>query len=263
MRKLLFLVVGLIAAFGAAQAFAHQSRSQVACGLLPGGVNVMAATLTCPAGIVFTANGSTLDCHGYSLIAPGGGAGFGIRAAAKIGITIRNCNVRGYGTDYALTKVTKSTFTTDTAFKGSTGYLVQSSFTNQFVDNVATGVSRGFWLITSSGNTFQDNAAVANTTVGYDLEKASTKNRFTDDLAVNNLKIGFLVGPNGSGNVFSLSRAMSKGSGIIVQPTANGNTFRSNAASGNAGPNCRDAGAGNVWVANVGGPVSIPPAICP
>jgi parallel beta-helix repeat protein len=224
----------------------------------------MTKTLSCPApGIDFTANGSTLDCHGYSLIAPGGGGAFGIRAASKIGITIRNCNVRGYGSDYALIKVTKSTFTNDTAFKGGTGYLVQSSFTNQFVDNVATGVSRGFWLITSSGNTLQDNDAVANSTVGYDLEKASTKNHFTDNLAINDIKIGFLLGPNGSGNVFSLNRATSNNGGIIVQPTANGNTFRSNAASGNFGVNCRDAGAGNTWVGNVGGPPSLPPAICP
>lgn len=264
MRKLLFLVVGLIAAFGAAQAFAHQSRAQVVvCGPLPGGVNVMTMSLTCPSpGIGFTANGSTLDCKGYSLVASGA-ANFGIQAASKIGITIKNCNVKGFGQDYALIKVTKSTLMNNTANRAPTGFLVQSSFSNAFKDNVATAGGRGFFLVTSSGNDFEDNAAIGNSTAGYDLEKQSTKNLFNDNLAINNIKVGVLVGAHGLANTFTFNRAISNGAGIIVAPTANGNRFRDNAASGNAGPNCRDGGAGNLWVANVGGPVSIPPAICP
>jgi parallel beta-helix repeat protein len=263
-RKLLVLVVSLVAGLGAAQAFAHQSRAQgPVCGPLPGGVNVMTKTLTCPSpGIVFTANGSTLDCKGYTLAASGA-ANFGIQAAAKIGITIKNCNVKGFAEDYDLIKVTKSTLTNDTANKGDSGFLVQNSFTDTFRDNVATAGGRGFFLVTSSGNDFEDNAAVGNSTAGYDLEKQSTKNTFNDNLAINNIKVGFLVGAHGLTNLFTFDRAISNGSGIIVEPTANGNRFRDNAASGNAGLNCRDAGAGNVWGGNTGGPVSVPLAICP
>lgn len=264
MRKLLVLGVVLIAALGAAQALAHQSRAQmVTCGNLAGGVNVMTKTLTCPSpGIVFTANGSTLDCHGYTL-AGLGAANVGIQAAVKIGITIKNCSVKGFGTDYDLVKVTKSTLTNDTANKGDAGFLVKSSFTDTFRDNVATAGSRGFFLVTNSGNDFEDNAAVGNSTAGYDLEKLSTKNTFNDNLAINNIKVGFLVGAHGSGNLFTFDRAISNGAGILVQPTANGNHFRDNAASGNVNPNCYDGGASNTWAGNVGGPPSAPPAICP
>jgi parallel beta-helix repeat protein len=251
-RKPLVLVVGLIAALGTAQAFAHQSRTQLGCGPIGPGLHVMTGSLSCPSpGILFTANGSTLDCKGYTLAALGA-ANFGIQAVSRIAITIKNCNVKGFGQDYDLIKVTKSTLTNDTANRSAAGFLVQSSFSNTFRDDVATAGGRGFFLVTSSGNDFEDNAAVGNSTAGYDLEKQSTKNLFNDNLAINNIKVGVLVGAHGLTNTFTFNRAISNGNGILVEPTANGNRFRDNAASGNAGPNCRDAGAGNVWVANVG-----------
>ena len=263
MRKLLVLAVVVAATLGGAQALAHQSRIQLGCGPIGPGLNVMTGSLTCPSpGILFTSNGSTLDCKGYTLAAAPA-ANFGIQAASKIGITIKNCNVKGFGADYDLVKVTKSTLTNDTANKAAAGFLVQSSFSNVFKDNVATAGGRGFFLVTSGSNDFEDNAAVGNSVAGYDLEKLSTKNALNDNLAINNVKVGFLVGAHALANFFTFDRAISNGNGIIVQPTANGNRFRDNAASGNAGPNCRDSGAGNVWAGNTGGPVSVPAAICP
>ena len=264
MRKLLVLLVVLIAAVGAAQALAHHSRTQLACGNLAGGVNTMTASLTCPSpGLSFTASGSTLDCKGFSLVAPSGGGTYGIRALGKSSIAIRNCNVRGYTNDYYLVKVTKSLLTNDTAFRAGYGYYVLGSFSNQFLDDVATSATRGFYLRSSGLNVFKDNAAVHNPGFGYQLDSSATRNRFDDNLAIDNGKIGFYLASGASGNFFDLNRAVSNGYGIYASTGANSNNFQNNAASGNFGQNCHDSGSANTWAGNVGGPPSSPAAICP
>src|SRR5262245_1808784 len=290
MRKLLVLVGITAVARLTARAFATNcgGLTPCACGdtlmfsrVLDGPDTVVSPSPPCPAsGLIIGANNITLDCNGHTIA--GTGSGSGISLTSRTGVIIKNCHVKDFANNFELALSNSNTLKDNTSIGNTSfaGFFLGSSNMNVLQRNIATTgttveVSRGFVLASfSNRNALNDNVAVGNAFLGFDIEDSSKLNTLTGNTAINNGGAGFYLSEDVSQNVLNNNRAISNGSGGFIAISASfSNTFRGNDASGNGTvsgePDCLDESSGglsdgtnNTWLGNTGG-TSSPLSICP
>ena len=120
-------------------------------------------------GLIIGANGITLDCAGHTI--SGTGTGNGITLSGLNKVTVKNCEVTGFGF----------------------GFYLQESSHNTLTKNTAnSNVDQGFYLtITSNGNTLSENTANSNGYYGFELVFSSIKNTLTKNTANSNTHYGY------------------------------------------------------------------------
>lgn len=110
------------------------------------------------------------------------------------------------------------------------GFSIQLSSANRFIRNNATKNSYGFYIISSSGDTFNNNVAYDNRNGGFFLGSIEGT-ILTGNMASENSDCGFTLNSS-SGNTLSGNTASHNSCGIQISYSS-GNTITGNNASGN------------------------------
>lgn len=223
---------------------------------IPGGVYVLAASLTCPSApaVHIVANNVTFDMQGFTLSKSGSAVGAGIITAGgptcvvTNGISIHHGTVSGFGTGISLCVPT------------SPG--VSSANTNAQIHHMTlTGNSVGLALFNADGNDVHHNTVDANlgttTTTpgtgialfgsgGNQIHQNEVKANFTNGIA--------LLFSSSNNNLSHNEVANNHASGILVTIGALGNVIKHNEATGDGAFDATEYNAScgtNVWQMNV------------
>jgi parallel beta-helix repeat protein len=160
--------------------------------------------------IVIAADNVTLDCAGHTVSGPGE-LDAGILLDGRSGVTITDCQVRGFQIGFFLTSASGNTFEDNLASANQhEGVLVAGSSDNVFDGNTSKdNGSIGFFFEGAQGNVLRRNTAIAN---GISSESSgfflgsSSNNLLEKNLSVGNGYIGFLL-LGGNGNVLDSNEA--------------------------------------------------------
>src|SRR4051794_29183009 len=112
--------------------------------------------------IVIAADGVTLDCARHVVSGPGP---FGILLSGRSGVTVKNCDVTGFGHGIGVLSSNGNTFTNNVSHDNSlTGFAFdQGGSANRLAGNTARGNGgNGFQIVGQSNMTLENNTAVAN-----------------------------------------------------------------------------------------------------
>ena len=242
----LALVVGLMTLGG------NQAQAALLCGAVlstPGATTTLNHNLVCSGtdpAITIKANNITLRCKDNATLT---GEGLGIFLDNVSGVTVRDCDIRGFSIGIYLKGSTENTLkknkVTGSTSRGSGGItLVKYSDGNKLLNNTANDNNgRGVALNRASNNELKNNVASNNLFRGYGLSVSSNDNILKNNVATNNLSAGFVVSGGSTGNEFKNNKSTgSEYEGFAV--LSGGNIFQGNTANNNGTFGYRDSSAG-------------------
>jgi len=161
--------------------------------------------VNCTNGLTIEEDNVVVDCDGH-LIA---GTGIGIIVLDRNGITIRNCNITGFGFGIALDRSSNSNLEGNTLDNNRTGIEVFGSASpdpssgNHLVGNMVSGASKhGIRFYNSSNNYISGDRLVENV-CGICLDNSSQFNTFWENHFVAN-GVSALEDPTATNNIWNL-----------------------------------------------------------
>jgi parallel beta-helix repeat protein len=177
------------------------------------------------------ADNVTLDCAGYTVT--GSGSDVGILVQDRSNVTVKNCNVTGFGAGIHVGNSSTVNVTSNTADSNGEGFRITGASTNVTVDgNSATdNTNWGFILPSVSGVKMTNNVATNNTLIGFALNVASNNELVGNHSSGSQVQYDLGPPPGSHGNVFTNNTAMGGFQGFTISGS-NANTFTGNTASG-------------------------------
>ncbi|MBI4179568.1 right-handed parallel beta-helix repeat-containing protein, partial [bacterium] len=174
-----------------------------------------------------------------TVIDPPGSSGtagvWGIYAAGRVSLSIRNLGVTGAYNGIRFDNVDRSTVSGDSvsACGNFAVYLLNGSDTNTLSKNeVVLNSNYGIALDASSGNTLSDNMSSSNSSSGINLGTSSNGNTITGNTTNSNTNYGIDLASSSVNTTVSNNTANSNTSAGIVAQTGN-NTLTGNTANSN------------------------------
>ena len=234
-RVLGALALGLSAA---AAYGAPASAATVSCGDVITVDTVLTQDLTCGPGdaLVIGANGVTLDLGGYTITGPGAygaGAGAGVRAAQRTGVTVTHGTLTGFASavvldesrDSHVTKLTVHHNDRGIDIAGGGGHLVDKNVSR---DNGRDAIRLGL----SAGNRITQNTVTGNV-YGIAVADFSSDNKVDRNVATGNQYFGVATW-NSTGTTIEKNQVTGSAvHGIQVNPDASGVVLLQNYLQGN------------------------------
>jgi parallel beta-helix repeat protein len=211
--------------------------------------------------IVIAADNVTLDCDHHSVT--GSPKEIGIRAVGRIGVTIKGCNVSGFGEGIVLESSSQSTLAENTV-SGSTitGIRLTDADRNRLSGNYVTHThgkapfSSGLVLASSSRNRLDFNTVEDSDAAGVLLDEDTQSNDLVGNVSFLNGGAGFEVVAATSNNFLRNTATRNGDSGFVLREQAKRNKLLENSACLNT-PNdatelrdgrCSNA---NIWALNL------------
>lgn len=204
--------------------------------------------------ITIAGDGVMLDCAGHNIIGPGF---VGVYLPNRTGVTVRNCQISGFGRDIFLEGGSGNSLLGNTLWNTDEDIRLEASSNNQVSGNTATG-SRchgiaiyagssgnaftqntsngnfcyGFVAVDSGGNTYMGNVAIGDEEglVGVN----SDNNAYTGNTVRNSVHNGFHLYNGSTGNTLAGNTSDSNLNGFRLDG-ASSNTLRDNVASNSFG----------------------------
>ena len=144
-------------------------------------------------GLVIGASGITLDCAGSTITGTYTNTGYGIDLEGYTGVTVENCNVRGFEFGFLLGGSSSNTLTGNTANNNFDGFRLYLSDSNILRGNTANNNNfDGFNVVDSSSNTLTGNTANYNSEDGFTIFD-SPSNTLNGNVANSNYLAGFYL----------------------------------------------------------------------
>lgn len=197
------------------------------------------------AGTCFTidADNIVLDCAGHSITGKGGLQNSGILLQGRKGVTVKNCEVIGFGDGIYLTSTKDSTISGNTALKNEyQGIFVGDSQGNTLTGNNLSHNKYGIMLhVFASNNTISGNTAFNNTNWGIGLDSSSDNNTVKGNTITKNTQ-GMSMG-DAHGNAITGNTISQNSQGIYID-YATGNTITGNTIVENFVPGVEASGYG-------------------
>lgn len=228
--------IGLVAATAA---IAPASADSVQCGDQISVDTVLTEDLTCGPGdgLVIVANGVTLDLGGHTITGPGAygqGAGAGVRAAQRTGVTVMHGTITGYQTAVVLDESWGGHVTRLTVHHNDQGIILSGGGGHLVDKNVAADNGRDAIKLGLSEDNRVTQNTVSGNVYGIAVASGSTDNTVDRNVASGNQYFGIAAFSGGSGHTFEKNQVTgSVHHGIQVNSDITGITLLQNYVSGN------------------------------
>jgi len=207
--------------------------------------------------LTITADDVILDCAGYNLNGTDTASSYGVYASGRTNVTVKNCNITNFqhaiyfasGTNYSyvtnntadsntlyglyLANSNNNTATSNTVVGGNMGFRIQTSSSNDFINNTLRDMSaHGVYMTSSIENYFFGNTVDNFNGQGISDDANSHHNVFVNNTVTNGPAKGFFV--SGDSNNYTNNTAQSNVDGFYFQSGAENNIVKSNIVTSNS-----------------------------